>query len=182
MTSSGWQGRKDFPYNHSDLKCNLRIDSLTHSGDTLRVQGVIGAVDINDNTQYHAWYDYPVYVTPQGGSEIELLSGGEGVYGGGENNAKTVGFDVTIPVSASATSTNFSVHVRMNNSTSTGDLAWELTFDASVTPSKWYVSVNNSRKRAKAAYCSVNNTRKRIKKIYGSVNGARALCYEDPNL
>lgn len=137
MASSGWQGNKDFPYNNTDLKCNLRIDSITHSGDSLRVIGAVGAVCPHSSSAYYAWYVYPVYVTPQGGGETTLLTDNENVYGGGNNgldSAKTVGFDVAIPVSAASTSANFAVHVRMNNNTAEGDLTWPLSFDASLPP------------------------------------------------
>lgn len=136
MASSGWQGNKDFPYNNTDLKCNLRIDSITHSGDSLRVTGAVGAVCPHGSSAYYAWYVYPVYVTPQNGGEQTLLTNNEYVYGGGNNgldSAKTVGFDVTIPAAATATSANFTVHVRMNNDTAIGDLTWPLSFDASAT-------------------------------------------------
>lgn len=131
MASSGWQGNKDFPYSSSDLKCNLYISSITHTGTSLRVQGKVGAVCVNNSAGWYAWYDYPVYVTPEGGSQQTLLAANEKVYGdgqGGLSRAKTVDFDVTLTIGAADTSHNFGVYITMNNGQNTGTLRWNITF------------------------------------------------------
>lgn len=152
MASSGWQGNQEFPYPNNDLKCNLRIDSITHSGTNLRVVGAVGAVCANNSPGWYAYYSYPVYVTPEGGSQQTLLSANEQVYGdgtGGLSSAKTVSFDVTLSgVPASDTSYSFAVSINMNNGQSAGTLHWTIVFDASTptytAPSGLVVSLSNS--------------------------------------
>lgn len=148
-TSSGWQGNKNFPYAHENLRCNLYISSITHSGTTLRVTGKVGATCINLQSGWYAYYVYPVYETAgygaSGATQKELLTAGEYVYadgGDGTSTAKTRSFDVTISnVSASATSYNFPVYITMNNGTSTGTLSWTITFSASSAgPSGGYIN------------------------------------------
>lgn len=127
MASSGWQGYKDFPYFSTELKCDLNITSITHSGTNLRVTGQVGARNISS---YYSYYSYPVYVTPGNGGQQTLLSGGERVTGG---SIKTVNFDVTIPnVSASTTSYSFPVYINMNNGTAVATLYWTISFSSSV--------------------------------------------------
>lgn len=136
MASSGWQGNKDFPYASSDLKCNLYITSITHTGTSLRVQGKVGAVCVNNSSGWYSWFDYPVYVKPEGGSQQTLLAASEKVYGdgqGGLSRAKTVDFDVTLTIGAADTSHNFGVYITMNNGQNTGTLRWNLTFPSSGT-------------------------------------------------
>lgn len=136
MASSGWQGNKEFPYASSDLKCNLYIDSVTHTGNSLRVKGKVGAVCVNNGSGWYSWYDYPVYVKPEGGSQQTLLAANEKVYGdgqGGLSTAKTVSFDTTVTASASSTTYNFGVYITMNNSQNTGTLRWSLSFPSSGT-------------------------------------------------
>lgn len=136
MASSGWQGNKDFPYSSSDLKCNLYITSITHTGTSLRVQGKVGAVCVNNSSGWYSWYDYPVYVKPEGGSQQTLLAANEKVYGdgqGGLSRAKTVDFDVTLTIGAADTSHSFGVYITMNNGQNTGTLHWNLTFPSSGT-------------------------------------------------
>lgn len=148
MASSGWQGNKDFPYVNQYMKCNLYITHITHTGTTLRVQGNVGAV-CPYNQNYSAYYVYPVYETAGGqGADVEkeLLAANEKVWGDtagtGLSTAKTKSFDVTINgVSASATSYNFPVYIRMNNDQNVGTLRWTLTFDASASgPSGGYIN------------------------------------------
>lgn len=147
-TSSGWQGNKDFPYVNQYMKCNLDIVEIIHSGNTLRVRGYVGAV-CPYNQNYSAYYVYPVYETAGGqGADVEkeLLAANEKVWGDtagtGLSTAKTKSFDVTINgVSASATSYNFPVYIRMNNDQNVGTLRWTLTFDASAAgPSGGYIN------------------------------------------
>ncbi len=136
MASSGWQGNKDFPYASSDLKCNLYIDSVTHTGNSLRVKGKVGAVCVNNSSGWYAWFDYPVYVKPDGGSQQTLLAANEKVHGdgqGGLSTAKTVSFDTTVTASASSTTYNFGVYITMNNGQNTGTLRWSLSFPSSGT-------------------------------------------------
>lgn len=128
MASSGWQGQRDFPFNHQNIKADLNITSITHNGTSLRVVGQIGARGVNMSSGGTAWYYYPVYVTPEGGSEMTLLSGYETVAQGA---VKTVNFDVTVSVGASDTNHTFTVYVRMNNNTATGTLSWNINFDTS---------------------------------------------------
>lgn len=142
MASSGWQSNQDFPYYHSDLKCNLRIDSITHTGTNLRVTGAIGALCTNNSSGWYGYFVYPVYVTPTGGGQQTLLSGNERVYGdgaGGYSTAKTVSFDVTIAgVAESSTTYGFGVYINMNNGQNSGTLYWTLNFDSSTPPSPTY--------------------------------------------
>lgn len=135
MASSGWQGNKEFPY-ASSLKCNLNITGLYHTGTSLRVVGQIAAVYPSSSTYYGAYYNYPVYVTPAGGSQMTLLTAYQWVYGGGNNGLDSsvrVNFDVTVSVTSSATSYNFGVYINMNNGQNTGTLTWTLSFASSGT-------------------------------------------------
>lgn len=136
MASSGWQGNKEFPYSNTYIKCNLRIDSVTHSGDTLRVTGAVGAVCPYSSSSYWGSYAYPVYVTPDHSTERKLLSGGERVYGGGNSgldSAVTSYFDTSFTIAANRTSCLFDVDVDMNNGSSSGRLSWQITFDQGYT-------------------------------------------------
>lgn len=150
MASSGWQGNKDFPYYNPDLKCNLYIYSISHNGTTLRVAGSVGAV-CPHTQNYYAYYTYPVYVTAGGngvGTEKKLLDSNERVYGDsagtGLSTAKYVTFDVTINnVSASTTSYNFPVYIRMNNGQNVGTLYWTITFSSSSGTAPTGLSISN---------------------------------------
>lgn len=92
-TSSGWQGQRDFPYNHANIKADLNIYSITNNGSSLTISGEIGARGVNMQSGGSAWYDYPVFVKPENGVKQMLLSGGERV---AQGQVKTVYFSVTV--------------------------------------------------------------------------------------
>lgn len=125
MASSGWQGQKNFPYNHSDIACDVNITGITHSGDTLYVSGQVAAVYRGASGGY-AYYYYPVYVNVENSGTQTLLAGYERVYG-----TKTVDFNCSFSCAADRTSAELWVYVDMNNGANKGTLAWMLYFDAS---------------------------------------------------
>lgn len=128
-TSSGWQGQRDFPYNHANIKADLNIYSITNNGSSLTISGEIGARGVNMQSGGSAWYDYPVFVKPENGVKQMLLSGGERV---AQDQVKTVYFSVTVVnTSSSSTKYNFSVDVDMNNGTAKGTLNWTLDYNTS---------------------------------------------------
>ena len=125
MASSGWQGQKNFPYNHTDIACDINITGITHSGNTLYVTGQVGAVYRGASGGY-AYYYYPVYVNVENSGTQTLLAAYEHVSG-----TKTVDFSCSFECASDRTSAEIWVYVDMNNGTATGTLAWTLYFDSS---------------------------------------------------
>lgn len=133
MATSGWQSEKTWYTYSSNVRLigNINITGLTHSGNTLRVQGQIKGGARGTSGYYFSFYDYTSYAQPEGGSKIALGSKGKQWKVGAADTV--VNFDVTLSnVAASSTSKEFSVNFYGPDTNSVKiTLKWTLTFDAS---------------------------------------------------
>ena len=140
MASSGWQSEKTWYTYSSNVRLvgNINVQSITHSGTNLRIQGQIAAGARGTSGYYFHFDDYTSYAQPESGSKIALGSKGK-TWKVGDADTK-VSFDVTIAnVSASTTSRNFSVNFYGPNTTSVkATLTWSLTFNPSGDPPTGY--------------------------------------------
>lgn len=132
MASSGWQGQKNVQtsaYPHMAL--NLRVDSISHSGTTLTVKGVVRVICTSGYISYNG---ATVSLTGGGSKTINLnLSSG--------GTADTGTFTCTIN-NVSATTTSKSVTATLSaGSVASGSASWTLTFDASTSaPTGLYIN------------------------------------------
>lgn len=132
MASSGWQGQKDVQtsvYPHMAL--NLRIDSISHSGTTLTVKGIVRVVCTSG---YINFGKATVSLTGGGSKTVNLnLSTG--------GTADTGTFTCTIN-NVSATTTSKSVTATLSaGSAASGSASWTLTFNASTSaPTGLYIN------------------------------------------
>lgn len=144
MATSGWQNEqlilsRTFSASLA-LYGNVRIDSITHTGTNLRVTGAVALCPRQNGTYGTCTYGYAQYVTPEGGSQTQIVAANTRmVTPGHPNYAHTdyyANFDVTLTgVAATATSRNFTVNF-YNQSPSYGyntNLTWTLYFDQSGT-------------------------------------------------
>ena len=132
MASSGWQGQKNIQtsvYPHVAL--NLRVDSISHSGTTLTVKGVVRVICTSGYISYN---NATVSLTGGGSKTINLnLSTG--------GTADTGTFTCTIN-NVSATTTSKSVTATLSaGSVASGSASWTLTFGASTSaPTGLYIN------------------------------------------
>lgn len=132
MASSGWQGQKNVQtsvYPHMAL--NLRVDSISHSGTTLTVKGVVRVICTSGYISYNG---ATVSLTGGGSKSINLnLSSG--------GTADTGTFTCTIN-NVSATTTSKSVTATLSaGSVASGSASWTLTFNASTSaPTGLYIN------------------------------------------
>lgn len=144
MATSGWQNEqlilsRTFSASLA-LYGNIYISAITHSGTDLRVQGTIALCPRQNGTYGTCTYGYAQYVTPEGGSQMQICAANTRMVTPGHPNYTHtdyhVNFDVTLTgVAASTTSRNFTVNF-YNGSPTYGyniNLTWGLTFDASGT-------------------------------------------------
>lgn len=144
MATSGWQNEQQiisrtFSANLA-LYGNISISSITHTGTNLRVVGTIALCPRQNGSYGTCTYGYAQYVTPEGGSQMQIVAANTRmVTPGHPNYAHTdyhVNFDVTLTgVAATATSRNFTVNF-YNPSGQYGynkNLTWTLNFDKSGT-------------------------------------------------
>jgi hypothetical protein len=132
MASSGWQGQKNVQtsvYPHMAL--NLRVDSISHSGTTLTVKGIVRVVC----TSGYIGYNNATVSLTGGGSKtlnLNLSTGG---------TADTGTFTCTIN-NVSATTTSKSVTATLSaGSVASGSASWTLTFNASTSaPTGLYIN------------------------------------------
>lgn len=132
MASSGWQGQKNVQtsvYPHMAL--NLRVDSISHSGTTLTVKGIVRVVC----TSGYISYNNATVSLTGGGSKtlnLNLSSGG---------TADTGTFTCTIS-NVSATTTSKSVTASLSaGSVASGSASWTLSFNASTSaPTGLYIN------------------------------------------
>lgn len=132
MASSGWQGQKNIQtsvYPHMAL--NLRVDSISHSGTTLTVRGVVRVVCTSGYISYN---NATVSLTGGGSKTINLNLSTDG-------HADTGTFTCTIN-NVSATTTSKSVAATLSaGSVASGSASWTLTFDASTSaPTGLYIN------------------------------------------
>lgn len=134
MASSGWQGQKNVQtsvYPHMAL--NLRVDSISHSGTTLTVKGIVRVVCTS------GWIDYnnaTVSLTGGGSKTINLHLNSSGT-----TSADTGTFTCTIS-NVSATTTSKSVTATLSaGSVASGSASWTLSFDPSTSaPTGLYIN------------------------------------------
>jgi hypothetical protein len=143
MATSGWQNEQTWFTYSSNVRLigNIRIDSITHSGSNLRIQGAIAGGARGSNNYYFYYADYTSYAQPEGGSKIAL--GGKGKQWKVGAADTVVGFDVTLTgVSSGTTSRSFFVNFYGPNTNSVkATLRWTLYFDASGSaPSGLYIN------------------------------------------
>lgn len=132
MASSGWQGQKNVQtsvYPHMAL--NLRVDSISHSGTTLTVKGIVQVVCTSGTISYT-------------GATVSLTGGGSktvNLYLSTGGTANTGTFTCTIN-NVSATTTSKSVTATLSaGSVASGSASWTLTFDASTSaPTGLYIN------------------------------------------
>ena len=155
MATSGWQNEQlilSRTFSSSlALYGNVSISSITHTGTNLRVVGTIALCPRQNGTYGTCTYGYAQYVTPEGGSQMQIVAANTRmVTPGHPNYAHTdyyANFDVTLTgVAATATSRNFTVNF-YNPSGQYGynkNLTWTLNFDKSgTTPSGLNVSISS---------------------------------------
>lgn len=155
MATSGWQNEQQIlsrTFSSSlALYGNVSISSITHTGTNLRVVGTIALCPRQNGSYGTCTYGYAQYVTPEGGSQMQIVAANTRmVTPGHPNYAHTdyhVNFDVTLTgVAATATSRNFTVNF-YNPSGQYGynkNLTWTLNFDKSGTaPSGLDVSITS---------------------------------------
>jgi hypothetical protein len=132
MASSGWQGQKNIQtsvYPHMAL--NLRVDSISHSGTTLTVKGIVRVICTSGYISYN---NVTVSLTGGGSKTINLnLSTG--------GTADTGTFTCTIN-NVSATTTSKAVTATLSaGSVASGSASWTLSFNASTSaPTGLYIN------------------------------------------
>ena len=132
MASSGWQGDVTLTsggFGYDYFKGNLRVDSITHSGDTVTVSGAFG---VHNAGGYESYYVYPINAAVNGST------GYQQVVAGNQHIATNawVTSNVTFSFSAAATATSANIEVlwSYNNGTASNSITYTLYFDAAVSP------------------------------------------------
>lgn len=125
MASSGWQGQRNVQtkkYPHMAL--NLRIDSINHTGTTLKYTGIVRVICTSGHI---SWNSASVSLTGGGSKNVNLnLSTG--------GHADTGSFSCTVnnvPTSA----TSYTVKASLNaGSIASGSASWTLSFGSGGNP------------------------------------------------
>lgn len=132
MASSGWQGDVTLTsggFGYDYFKGNLRIDSITHSGNTVNVSGAFG---VHNDGGYESYYVYPINAAVNGST------GYQQVVAGNQHIATNawVTSNVTFSFSAAATATSANIEVlwSYNNGTASNSITYTLYFDAAISP------------------------------------------------
>lgn len=125
MASSGWQNEQWVGSYDSNIyfNGNVRIDSITHTDNSVRITGVI-ALCPRGKSGYGCYYVNGIYAQPSGGSNRQIAGNSEWCY---VNSDKYSSFDVTLSASASSTSVNMSVRYRAYQTASGSMLYWDGT-------------------------------------------------------
>ena len=134
MASSGWQGQKNVQtsvYPHMAL--NLRVDSISRSGTTLTVKGIVRVVCTSGYISYNG---ATVSLTGGGSKTINL-----NLNSSGTTSADTGTFTCTISnVPATAASTAVTATLSAG-SVASGSASWTLTLDPSTSaPTGLYIN------------------------------------------
>lgn len=142
MATSGWQNEqlilsRTFSASLA-LYGNVRIDSITHTGTNLRVTGAVALYPRQNGTYGTCTYGYAQYVTPEGGSQMQICAANTRMVTPGHPSYSHTdyyaNFDVTLTgVATTATSRSFTVNF-YNASPQYGynkNLTWTLYFDQS---------------------------------------------------
>jgi len=131
MASSGWQGDVTLQsggFGYDYFKGNLRIDSITHSGDTVTVSGAFG---VHNAGGYSSYYVYPINAAVNGATGYQQVVAGNQWIATDEWVVSGVSFSFS--ASAAATSANIEVLWSYNNGTASNSIVYTLYFDASIT-------------------------------------------------
>ena len=134
MATSGWLGKISLVsggFGFDEMKGNVRIDSITHSGGNLTVTGVYG-VSYEGVSGGYGYYVYPITAAVSGASYSQVTSGNQRIYTGAD--PVTASFSTTIPAAAGDTSATFSVDWLYNNSTASNHVDYTIYFDPSYSP------------------------------------------------
>ena len=147
MASSGWQIEQTWFTYSSNIRLigNIYIDSINHSGSSLRIRGTIAGGARGSNNYRFYYLDYTSYAQPEGGSKIALGAKGR-TWKVGDSDVH-VDFDVTLSnVAATTSSRSFYVNFYGPNTSSVvATLYWTLDFDASGSaPSGVSISLDDS--------------------------------------
>lgn len=181
MASSGWQGEvtlTDGGFGYSFFKGDLRIDSISHSGNTVTVTGVYAVKNTRSGSSY-AYYIDPIKARAAGNSYVEVVAGNQHI-----NDGSTVSKNVTFTFTAGATET--SKQITMDwlyyNGGHSNSINYTLYFDASPTaPTGLNVTSTNPGRDSVSAYVSVTgwggagdaNTRYRELQVWsGNMTGS----------
>lgn len=148
MATSGWQNEQTWYTHNANIRLvgNINPTSITHTGNTLRVQGIIACCARGTNGYYFYFSDYTSYAQPEGGNKLALGTKGM-TWKVGTTPDQHANFDVTLSnVPATTTSKTFSVNFYGPNTNSVkATLSWTLNFDASGDPPTGpYVTLNSS--------------------------------------
>ena len=128
MASSGWQAwntlaTSSFGYDY--FKCSIRIDSITHSGNTVTVSGAFG---VKNDGGYESYYVFPVYASVENSGSVQVLDRNQHIT---TNSTVTAGFSMSFSASAGTTSKTVTVNWSYNNGTASNAYNYTLYFDAS---------------------------------------------------
>lgn len=135
MASSGWQGQKNVQTSkHPNMALNLRIDSINHTGTTLKYTGIVRVICTSGRI---SWNPASVSLTGGGSKKVNLnLSTG--------GHADTGTFSCTIS-NVSVSTTTYTVTASLDaGSVASGSASWTLQFGASGNPpSGGYITYNS---------------------------------------
>lgn len=129
MATSGWQNEQWIHTIQSEIyfNGNVRIDGITHSGNSLRVWGTI-AFCARGTSGWSGYFNAGVYAAVSGQGDGQILGNGQRLYVGSDVYRS---FDVTYSVPAATTSYNLSV--RYHSEYFDRTLTWGLSFDSGGT-------------------------------------------------
>lgn len=132
MSTSGWQNSQWIYYlDGMDIIGNVSVDGITHSGNTLRVQGTIsiGARRVT-GSGISVYFNAGIYAAAPNQADGQILGNFENLYVDQDHYRS---FDVTID-NVSASSTSYSFGVRYHSEYFDTTLYWTINFAASGTP------------------------------------------------
>lgn len=132
MASSGWQGDvtlTDGGFGYSYFKGNLRIDSITHSGDTVTVTGAFG---VHNDGGASSYYVYPINAEVDGSTNYQEVVAGNQWIADGEWVTSAVTFTFNAP--AASSSASIQVLWSYNNGQAGNSINYNLSFDPAISP------------------------------------------------
>lgn len=140
MASSGWQawnGLYTSSFGFDYFKCSIRIDSITHSGNTATISGAFG---VKNEGSYTAHYDYPITARIRDVTNYQqVVSGGYNFSPGGIVDSG-VSFSFSVP--ASDTTASFTIDWVYNNGYANNVYTYTVNFETSYTaPDRPTISV-----------------------------------------
>lgn len=144
MATTGWLGKISLVsggFGYTEMKGDVRIDSITRNGEYITVSGACG-VSAEGPAGYNYYYVFPINAKVSGGQYAQVVAGNQRVYVG--QDPITTSFSVTLNVGASATSATFSVDWLYNNSTASNHQDYTIYFDPGyIAPNQPSISVSN---------------------------------------